>query len=115
MHSNAKGPTKSERHRMNRINELGCLLFHRIGQYRPAEVHHLLDGGVRRGHRFTIGLSAWHHRGVVDPGADVATMTICFGPSLAYGSRLFHAFHGGDDRLLAEQDRRIDEADALER
>ncbi len=97
--SKAKRPTKSERARMARIVELGCVACRKAGfGLVPAEIHHLLDGGVRRGHSFTIGLCQFHHRGVWTPVAGKAA-----GPCLSAGSRLFRAWHGSDDELLAYQ------------
>lgn len=130
MHSKAKPPTKAERRRMERIVELGCVACRKDGigplKLPPCEVHHLLDGGVRRGHGFTIGLCAWHHRGkpLDIPGLAsrvayflgkagskhpaVTTIlehghTQMFGPSLANGSRPFHERYGSDDELLEYQ------------
>lgn len=110
MHSNAKPPTKAERARFDRVVELGCLLCRRQGRFRPAEIHHLLDGGVRRGHAYTIPLCEFHHRGTPLPGENVAMTTLILGPSLALGSQIFRAFWGNDDALLAETDRLLLEA-----
>jgi hypothetical protein len=110
MMSRAKAPTKAERERLARVAELGCLLCHRLGRFRPAEIHHLLDGGVRRGHSYTIGACSWHHRGVPLDGENVAMTTLILGPSLALGSQIFRAFWGNDDALLAETDRLLLEA-----
>jgi hypothetical protein len=55
--------TKVEKQWMNSITELGCIccrLF--LGVFSPAEPHHLLSGGRRRGHLFTIPLCPTHHR-----------------------------------------------------
>jgi hypothetical protein len=79
------------------------------------EVHHLLDGGVRRGHAFTVGLCPWHHRGVIhifnppdvyerNPDENrIAKMNIKYGPSLYHDAHSFHALYGSDDELLAFQ------------
>ena len=108
MHSKAKGPTKAEKKRMEKIVELGCVCCrmrlprkdsHNIG---PGECHHLLDGGVRRGHAFTICLCAFHHRG--DDGGWGKDYAIQFkGQSLAYDARAFHEEFGTDDELLEYQ------------
>lgn len=127
MHSKAKPPTKAERARMAKIVSLGCVACIR-GKYAcplPVEIHHLLDGGVRRGHAFTVGLCSWHHRGVAcNPGfglmgKDKAVffgpggMTPAFGPSLANGSRPFRQHFGSDDDLLAFQNALLEREDLL--
>lgn len=68
------------------------------------EAHHLLSGGRRRGHRFTIGLCIWHHRGQCHDGETTTSMTRRYGPSLAKGSKPFHQRYGSDDELLELQD-----------
>jgi hypothetical protein len=99
-------PTKAERARMDAIKEGPCLCCRMRGlpSFCP-EIHHLLSGNKRRGHRFTIGTCAWHHRGVVPAGLTRARMQETHGPSLAHGSKPFHAAFGSDDELLALQDR----------
>jgi hypothetical protein len=66
--------------------------------------HHLLSGGRRRGHRFTIGLCLWHHLRAPLWGHSFDEMTDEYGPSLLDGSKTFHAAFGSDDELLARQD-----------
>jgi hypothetical protein len=66
--------------------------------------HHLLRGGRRRGHRYTMGLCCWHHLREPLWGHSFAEMTDHYGPSLMDGSKLFHAAYGTDDELLARQD-----------
>ena len=68
------------------------------------EAHHLLSGGIRRGHLYTVGLCAWHHRGrVIVNGWTLATHRRLLGPSLAEGSEPFHQAFGTDDELLEKQ------------
>lgn len=109
-------PTKAEAERLERITRGECVCCHlnnSLGRVRAAfhgcDAHHLLSGGRRRGHRFTIGACPWHHRGVrpyrqmTDKDA-----TEIHGPSLAHGSRPFHDFYGSDDELLALQNCLLD-------
>ncbi len=105
-----KAPTKDERRRMERIVELGCIACRKEGIQQPAEVHHLLDGGVRRGHSFTVALCAWHHRGQLYLMHDTDGMTDNFGPSLFVDSRSFHATYGSDEELLTYQNQQLTEA-----
>lgn len=68
------------------------------------ENHHTLSGGIRRGHRFTFGNCLWHHRALMLPGYTTSSMTARYGPSLAKGSKPFHAVYGSDDEMIAMQD-----------
>lgn len=57
-------PNALEQAWMDRVASAGCIvcwLFHRAR--RPAEVHHLLSGGRRMGHLYSIPLCVDHHRG----------------------------------------------------
>jgi len=56
-------PTKAEKQWMNAITQLGCICCHLTGKGQtPAEPHHMLSGGRRLGHLFTIPLCPTHHR-----------------------------------------------------
>lgn len=102
-------PTKAESARMAAIKDGPCVCCHqrRLPSYCP-EIHHLLSGNKRRGHRYTVGLCAWHHRAVALEGWTAAAMRGLYGPSLADGSKPFHAEFGSDDALLALQDQLIE-------
>lgn len=67
------------------------------------DYHHLLSGGIRRGHMFGVCLCPWHHRGLTDWGVPHQDMRDYYGPSLAEGSKPFHAAFGSDDDLLTKQ------------
>lgn len=47
---------------MNQITQLGCIVCRMNGVHTPAEVHHMLSGGRRMGHLFTLPLCPLHHR-----------------------------------------------------
>lgn len=103
MRHSTKAPTLAERARFEALHEIGCICCRKRGlSHWPIEIHHLLRGNRRRGHMYTIPLCAWTHRGVPLPMWTVAGMTAVFGPSLAHGSKPFHAAFGSDDSLLAE-------------
>lgn len=103
MKHSTKAPTAAERARFEALHEIGCICCRKRGfSSWPVEIHHLLSGNRRRGHAQTIPLCAWTHRGVVLPGWSMSSMTDVFGPSLAHGSKPFHAAFGSDDSLLAE-------------
>lgn len=60
-----RAPTKDERAWMDAVAAYGCIACRMDGRgFRPAAVHHILRGGLRIGHRFTIGLcDPGHHQG----------------------------------------------------
>lgn len=86
--------------------------------FRPAwgcDYHHLLSGGRRRGHVYGVGLCLWHHRGrIADDwhsfGMTHKEMRDYYGPSLAEGSKPFHAAYGTDQDLLDKQDELLGDA-----
>lgn len=107
-------PTKEQAARFVALKYLGCVACILRGQpAREPDVHHLLSGGRRRGHDYTIPLCEWHHRAQPPSGMFSGECRIMFGPSLAEGSKTFHAEFGSDDFLLSETNRRLDEKDAV--
>lgn len=88
-------PTDEDRARWALIRVCGCIA---CGRPWP-EIHHLTVGGKhgapRLGHRFTIGLCRWCHRGYPPRGP---------GPSYASQPRLFRETYGDDQTLLDKQD-----------
>jgi len=104
-------PTAAESARIVLVKKLGCICcmlnvqFWMPVPYRGAcEAHHLLSGGRRRGHLFTIGLCRWHHQAVPPrEGMSEASAMAMYGPSVATGSKPFHAMYGSDDELLEFQ------------
>lgn len=102
-HSTGK-PTKAEAARMAKLKRMVCIACHtgttRLINISGSEVHHLLSGNRRRGHLFTIPLCAWHHRGHIGPLWSKKYAREMLGPSLADGSKPFHAMFGSDDALL---------------
>lgn len=107
-------PTKAEAVWIESVKSSGCLCcmargFPHYPNGPAVEAHHLLSGGIRRGHFYTVGLCAWHHRGrLIVQGWSHADHRHHLGPSLAEGSVPFHAAFGGDEDLLAEQRRILD-------
>lgn len=69
---------------------------------------HHLAGKTKPGcHQKTISLCLWHHQG---RPIDILTHAECreyYGPSLAEGSKPFHAEFGSDAALLARQNRAL--------
>lgn len=105
-------PTKAEAKRMDTIKEMAICMCCRqrklLASY--VEVHHLLSGGKRMGHMFTVGLCVWHHRAVPMYGYKRAQMREIYGDSLAEGSKIFRAQFGSDMDLLAMQNELLDES-----
>lgn len=54
--------TSSEKLHLDAVQALGCIVCRLQQVYSPAEIHHILDGGRRKGHRFVIPLCVPHHR-----------------------------------------------------
>ena len=56
--------TKEENRFQQAVRRLGCIACRLDGHPgTPAEIHHLLSGGRRRGEMHVLGLCAAHHRG----------------------------------------------------
>lgn len=103
-----KRPTKSESARMARIKQLRCVAcWDTPFCCGVTEIHHLLSGGRRRGHAFSVPLGVWHHRGIPLPSYSLIEATAIFGPSLRLSSRAFHERYGTDDELLAKVNKLI--------
>lgn len=106
MRTSTGTPTKAEQKRFDRMKEMGqCVACYQHGIHGRGyiEIHHLLSGNRRIGHMATISLCVWHHQGTLMDGQTRARMTASLGPSLANGSKPFHAEFGTDSELLALQ------------
>lgn len=94
MSRNQPRPTKEEAQRMKIIKAMGCMLtWAKFGEKKYAEVHHILIGGKRAGHWYTIPLSPWYHQRICDPGKTMEEMRAKYGASTRDGSKLFVAAH----------------------
>lgn len=105
------GPvTPADQARFDAMQCGGCLACRQLGRFgEPSDVHHLLSGGYRIGHQFTVALCPWHHRGVRPKWAlndDVARAEL--GPSMKIEPSAFRIQFGFDHELLATQNRIID-------
>jgi hypothetical protein len=102
-------PTKAEAAWIDTIKRAGCVCCIELGYPHDrdgpmVEAHHLLSGGIRRGHSETVGLCAWHHRGrLIVQGWSHADHRERLGPSLAEGSTTFRERFGDDDELQRKQ------------
>jgi hypothetical protein len=68
MKSGKKPATVEERRWMASVAAFGCIVCHLQGRgYVPCAVHHIVEGGRRVGHMFTIGLcDPGHHQNTPD-------------------------------------------------
>lgn len=93
--------TKADRDRWALFRHTGCIVTRlKFGVYNDYDVHHLVEGGRRLGHQYTIPLNPWYHRGV--PPMDMSTdeAEAFYGPSLARNKRAFVAAFGTERKLL---------------
>lgn len=82
--------TQTELEWIQRILEYGCICCRIDGEgFRPACVHHIIKGGKRLGHLFTIPLCPAHHIG--EPRGKV---------SRHKHHKAFNLTYGGDMALL---------------
>ena len=95
---------KYEQARLSDFRDIGCVACRIEGRFSEADVHHLLSGGRRRGHRFTVPLCPWHHRGSTFGVWSIKDMAETLGPSLARTPRKFRERYGDDRVLLAYTD-----------
>jgi len=83
--------------------DAGCVACLLRGHPRqPGEIHHLLSGGRRRGHEFSVCLCPGHHRAVCD--LPYKEWKEIHGPSLAKEPRKFKEEFGDDEFLLEIQE-----------
>lgn len=93
-------PTKSEQARFDKLHKIGCIVTRvYFGTFSPCEIHHLVEGNRRLGHEFTIPLTPWYHRGVVQ-NISQETAELVYGPSKAISPRQFRERFGSDRELL---------------
>lgn len=99
-----KTKTKAEQARFDAIKAGPCMACIQRGVDLSGqglvEVHHLQ--GKKR-HDLTVGLCIWSHRAQPFAFCTHAEMRDHYGPSLAEGSKPFHAAFGNNAELLARQ------------
>lgn len=87
--------------------QVGCVACTLNGHpFTPGEIHHLLSGGRRIGHRASVCLCPGHHRGVFE--GRYAEWSQDNGPSLGRESRKFRETFGSDSELLEIQEALIE-------
>lgn len=103
--------TPEEQSRQDKCREMGCIAC-RMDKDTPEQcgrstIHHLTISGRTISQLATICLGDWHHLGSVPLGETTSSMTFKYGPSLAKGSKTFHAHYGSNESLLKYQDELI--------
>jgi len=107
MKSSLPKPTCAESERIERMKtEIGCICCKLLGltSRTPLEIHHLLIGGHRAGHWFTICLCWMHHQGRSISG---------LWTSIAQGSKAFAKVHGSQWDLWLKVQQILDLPDDL--
>lgn len=96
--------TKADEARRERIHAGHCMACIQRGidvkGQGVVQWHH--TKGKKR-HDLTCGLCCWHHQAIPFWGCSHEEMRQTYGPSLAEGSKPFHAEFGSDAELLARQ------------
>ena len=92
--------TKAEKAWMDAVASLGCIVCRMNGMgYVPCAIHHLLSGGRRMGHLFTIGLcDPGHHKGAPSDSGQVSRHP---------NKRAFERQYGTEADLLERTRRRV--------
>ena len=103
--------TKAQEARRAAIYETPCLACLQLSQRHGrafccgAVTEQHTDGRTKPdAHDKTYALGEWHHLGRTHEGWTRHSMRVEYGPSLAEGSKPFHAAFGSDDDLLKMQD-----------
>lgn len=101
--------TVPERAWVDAVKRCGCVFCIALGHpHSPdayaVDAHHMLSGGIRRGHMFTVGGCIWHHRGrLFISGWNHKQHRMNLGPALSEGSVPFYARFGDDDAIMEQQ------------
>jgi hypothetical protein len=97
-------PTKAERHRIERMRCIGCVACAHLGllNLERLELNHLLDGGRRMGHAFSIFLCRGHHQGDWWSACQLAQLEPNQRVSIKHGRKAF-AMVFGTERSLWER------------
>jgi hypothetical protein len=81
--------TKRERARVEALRLIGCIACRHIGVRAPGptELHHMLSGGKRMGHWYTLVLCEPHHQGKQGWPANIPPV---YRVSIASGSKVWN-------------------------
>lgn len=100
-----KSLTKADEARRTAIHAGHCMacIQRKIDMRRSGYVQWHHTAGKKR-HDLTCGLCYWHHQGGPMFGLSLEALRTKHGPSLAEGSKPFHAAFGSNDDLLRMQE-----------
>lgn len=100
-HKNQTWPTAAEREREKAARKLGCVLSRLraakglpVPKKGPVHIHHIVKGGKRLGHGYTVPLHGWYNAEVVPyPYTSKYEAREVFGASVKHGSKAFLESH----------------------
>ena len=96
----SKTANKKEKRRMQLLPQVGCICCRAYGiETDQIQVHHIVQGGRRLGHEYTLPLCYWHHEGVPPEGLTRKEAESRVGPSLKSKKR-FNEVFGSELELL---------------
>lgn len=99
MYTALRQPTKYEAERIEAMMRLGCVACAHIGiVYVAHECHHILSGGRRMGHWFTLPLCRGHHQGDWS-GAQRECIPDKQRVAISDGRKLFNAVYNSERKL----------------
>lgn len=108
MKTSLRAPTRYEAERIEALQKLGCVACAVLGvpNVNHLELHHILDGGIRMGHWFTLFLCRGHHQG------DWSELQLeWIGPKQRYaisdGRKRFNAVYGTERSLWETCQKRL--------
>lgn len=109
MQHSTSNPTKAQKKRFERIQDIGCVACCIDGIHQnPPEIHHLVSGMKRLGHDYTVALCPFHHRGIVPSGFSYDQVRAVSGPSMALEPDAFRKHYGTQEELLEFQNALLD-------
>ena len=104
----SKNKTKEDERRMELLPQVGCICCHAYGIYNPyVQIHHIVEGGRRLGHQYTLPLCFYHHENVPPEGMSRAEAEKQVGPSLK-SKKKFNEVFGGELILLEYVDKMLE-------
>ena len=101
-------PTKAQKERFRKLQEFGCIACFKELDWSAPDIHHIVEGGRRLGHDFTLPLCPWHHRGIQWDEWTARGMEEVLGPSLAHSKRKFVEWYGTERELLELVNERLE-------
>ena len=93
-------PTKTQQRRFDLLPQVGCICCKAYGIHNEwVQIHHIVEGGKRLGHDYTLSLCYWHHEGIPPEGLTPQQAEDKVGPSLKSKKR-FNGVFGSERQLL---------------